>query len=62
MAVVMDALLTLTKEETQEFANGLLGTGLISLVSPNKQAAEELRIRLGDKSGRLSNEKFASLT
>ena len=29
MAIIMDALLTLTKEETQEFAKGMLASGLI---------------------------------
>ena len=35
MAVVMDALLTLTKEETQEFAKGMLASGFASLASNN---------------------------
>ena len=37
MAVVMDALLTLTKEETQEFAKGMLASGFASLASNNGQ-------------------------
>ena len=35
MAVVMDALLALTKEETQEFAKGMLASGIASLASNN---------------------------
>ena len=71
MSVVMDALLTLTKEETQEFANGFLNSGLISLKSnrqkfnfaskPSGRADDELRRLYEDKSGRMNLEQQLGL-
>ena len=54
MSVVMDALLALTKEETQEIAAGFLNSGLISLRSHRQKfnLAQKQSGRAGDEDGR----------